>query len=135
MPTHAPHPDFPYHIHVYFDEDARARATALREDIARLADRDGELPILFVGALAPGPVGPHPLPQFEVHLPLRSVQRVLMLVERTGLRALVHPLTENDLDDHTAHATWINGAVSLNVSVLDPPGCNQAIARYGRSDF
>lgn len=132
---HQPHPDFPYHIHIYFDEADRAHAAALRDDIAQLAELNGELPILFVGALAPGPVGPHPLPQFEVHMPFKAVPRVLVLVERSGLRALVHPLTDNDLDDHTVNATWLNGDIDLDVSVLDPPGFNQAIARYGRSDF
>ena len=60
---------------------------------------------------------------------------VLAAIEATGLRALVHPLTEDDLADHTSLAHWIGEPVELDVTVLDPPGVNQGIPRFGISDF
>jgi len=60
---------------------------------------------------------------------------VVAAIENSGLRALVHPLTDDDLADHTSLARWIGEPVELDVTVLDPPGHNQGVARFGRTDF
>jgi DOPA 4,5-dioxygenase len=60
---------------------------------------------------------------------------VIAAIESAGLRALVHPLTYDDLADHTTLARWIRGALELDLSVLDPPGMNQGVPRFGKSDF
>ena len=57
------------------------------------------------------------------------------MIEASGLRALVHPLTGDDVADHTSLAHWIGEPIDLDVSVLDPPGVNQGVARFGKSDF
>ena len=44
-------------------------------------------------------------------------------------------LTDDDLADHTSQALWIGEPLPLELSVLDPPGLNQGIARFGKSDF
>ena len=80
-------------------------------------------------------VGPHPIPQFEVHFREGNLPEVLTAIEDSGLRALVHPLTEDDLADHTTLAYWIGDPVALDVEVLDPPGMNQGIERFGKTDF
>jgi len=54
---------------------------------------------------------------------------------RSGVTALVHPLTDDDLADHTTLGVWIGEPLPLKLSVLDPPGMNQGIARFGKSDF
>ena len=64
-----------------------------------------------------------------------SLGEVLTAIEESGLRALVHPLTDDDLADHTTLATWIGEPIALDESVLDPPGKNQGVARFGKSDF
>ena len=64
-----------------------------------------------------------------------AVPAVVAAIEAAGLRALVHPLTDDDLADHTTLAHWIGEPVALDVSVLDPPGVNQGIPRFGVSDF
>jgi DOPA 4,5-dioxygenase len=89
----------------------------------------------FVGEMRDMPVGPHPKPQFEVHFRKDSLAAVLKLITESGLTALVHPLTDDDLADHTTHAKWLGTPISLDLSVLDPPGKNQGIARFGKSDF
>ena len=54
----------------------------------------------------------------------------------SGLRALVHPLTDDDLADHTSLGEWIGGEpLELDLTTLDPPGMNQGIARFGKTDF
>ena len=93
------------------------------------------LSLNFVGEMRDRPVGPHPKPQFEIHFRKDSLEAVLTLITESGLTALVHPLTDDDLADHTTLAHWIGEPISLDLSVLDPPGLNQGVARFGKSDF
>ena len=44
---------------------------------------------------------PHPVPQFEIHFTKEVLPAILPFVEASGLTALVHPLTDDDLADHT----------------------------------
>ena len=119
----------PYHAHIYFSESEVPAATALHEGFA--ADPS----ILFVGRMMDRGVGPHPIPQFEVHFLEDARPNVIKAITASGLRALVHPLTDDDLADHTTLGHWIGEPVDLDVSVLDPPGTNQGVARFGKSDF
>jgi DOPA 4,5-dioxygenase len=80
-------------------------------------------------------VGPHPIPQFEVHFLDDDRAEIVAMIEASGLRALVHPLTDDDLADHTVLGHWIGEPLELDLSVLDPPGHNQGVARFGKSDF
>ena len=121
--------DAPFHAHIYYSVGQRAAAEALCEEFRRAPE------VLFVGRMMDGPVGPHPLPQFEVHFCEASVPAITAMIEATGLRALVHPLTDNDLADHTTLARWIGEPVELDTGVLDPPGVNQGVPRFGKSDF
>jgi DOPA 4,5-dioxygenase len=119
----------PYHAHIYYSDDERGRAERLREDFVANPD------ILFVGRMMNRGVGPHPIPQYEVHFAERSRAGVIEAIAASGLRGLVHPLTDDDLADHTTLAHWIGEPVELDVSVLDPPGVNQGVPRFGKSDF
>jgi aromatic ring-cleaving dioxygenase len=122
--------DAPYHAHIYFSPEQRGDAEALRGRFE--AERD----ILFVGRMTEGKAGPHPIPQYEVHFLRKSVDRVQELIRASGLRALVHPLTDDDLADHTSLGDWIGGEpLDLDLTTLDPPGMNQGIPRFGKTDF
>jgi DOPA 4,5-dioxygenase len=125
--------DAPFHAHIYFDLDDRERAERLRRQFTRL-QASGADPI-YVGEMRDRPVGPHPKPQFEIHFLERALPAMTALIRQSGLRALVHPLTDDDLADHTTLATWIGEPLALDESVLDPPGRNQGVARFGKSDF
>ena len=118
----------PYHAHIYYDAAVRAAASRLQRQF-----QDSRF--LFVGELRDQPVGPHPKAQFEVHFREDSLERVVALIEESGLTALVHPLTDDDLADHTSLGQWIGEPLPLDLSVLDPPGMNQGVARFGKSDF
>ena len=119
----------PYHAHIYYSPDERARAERLRDDFLTNAE------ILFVGQMTDRGVGPHPIPQYEVHFLERSRSDVIDAIAESGLRALVHPLTDDDVADHTTLAHWIGEPLALDTRVLDPPGHNQGIPRFGKSDF
>lgn len=121
--------DAPYHVHIYFTPEQRGAAEDLRRRL--MAERS----VLFVGSLTSGKAGPHPLPQFEAHFLKRSLGDIRPIIEESGLRALVHPLTDDDLADHTSLANWIGEPLELDLSTLDPPGMNQGVARFGKTDF
>ena len=91
--------------------------------------------VIFVGVMTDRAVGPHPIPQYEVHFYGKALPTVLERIKANRLRALVHRLTNDDLADHTSQALWIGEPLPLDLSVLDPAGMNQAIARFGNSDF
>ncbi len=122
--------DAPFHAHIYYSVAERPAAEALREEFAA-----GRANVLFVGQMTDRGVGPHPIPQYEVHFIERSRPEVIAAIEAAGLRALVHPLTDDDHADHTTLAHWIGEPLELDVSTLDPPGRNQGVARFGKSDF
>jgi DOPA 4,5-dioxygenase len=124
----------PYHAHIYYSADERSAAERLRDEFLSRTT-GGEADILFVGQMTDRGVGPHPIPQYEVHFLAQSRPRVIAAIEASGLRALVHPLTHNDLADHTTLAQWIGEPLQLDVTTLDPPGQNQGIPRFGKSDF
>jgi DOPA 4,5-dioxygenase len=121
----------PFHAHVYYADADRDAAERLHRRFA--ASRGADLP--YVGTMRDRPVGPHPLPQFEIHFLASALPRVKAAIAASGLRALVHPLTDDDLADHTTLAQWIGDPLALDESVLDPPGRNQGVGRFGKSDF
>lgn len=125
----------PYHAHIYYSAEQRARAEELRARFVDQAASGDEPCILFVGRMMNAAVGPHPMPQYEVHFLEPALARVVAEIEASGLRALVHPLTEDDLADHTNLGRWIGERLQLDLSVLDPPGRNQGVARFGRTDL
>jgi aromatic ring-cleaving dioxygenase len=127
--------DAPYHAHIYYSADERSVAANLRDKL-RTARRDDPLSELrFVGELRDHKAGPHITPQFEIHFDERLLPVVEAELTRSGLRVLIHPLTLDDLGDHTYLGRWIGEPVELDLSVLDPPGVNQGIARFGKTDF
>jgi len=127
--------DARYHAHIYHEPGQRAVSDALHEQLSALQAAGEIADLLMVGKLRERPVGPHPLPQFEIHFLKRALPQVLPLIEASGLRALVHPLTDDDLADHTTLAHWIGAPLDLDLSVMDPPGRNQGVPRFGRRDF
>lgn len=122
-------PEAPYHAHIYYSAEQRPAAEALRDRFVKAAG------ILFVGRMMDRGVGPHPMAQYEVHFLEGSLAGVVSEIRASGLRALVHPLTDDDLADHTVSGQWIGERLDLDLATLDPPGRNQGVARFGKSDL
>lgn len=102
-----------YHAHVYFDAQTIDQARALCEEATQ---RFG----LKMGRVHEKPVGPHPDWSCQLafeHAQLADVVRWLAL-NRKGLGVLLHPLTGDDLADHTEHAIWMGAVRDLDVSMF-----------------
>ena len=125
----------PYHAHIYYELDDRATAKRLHQELSNSKGHGDLANLLFVGEMRDKNVGPHPKPQFEIHFLADALTQILLRIRRSGLTALVHPLTDDDLADHTSLGQWIGQPLPLDLSVLDPPGMNQGVARFGKSDF
>ena len=124
----------PYHAHIYFEPGDPAAAEDLHRRLSNAKGVGDFASVLYVGEMRHEGVGPHPKPQFEIHFLEDALPKVLPLIRASGLTALVHPLTDDDLADHTSLALWIGEPLPLDHSVLDPPGRNQGVARFGKSD-
>ena len=125
----------PYHAHIYYVPETRGVAAQIRD---QLSDKmaSGEIPqLLFIGQMKDFKAGPHPIPQFEIHYTKAALPVIVSFIESTGLTALVHPLTDDDVADHTSLAHWIGEPLELDLTTLDPPGHNQGVARFARADF
>ncbi|MDQ1835358.1 DOPA 4,5-dioxygenase family protein [Massilia scottii] len=125
----------PYHAHIYYDDATRPQALALRQRLLDARQSGAIAELFFVGELGDHAVGPHPLPEYEIHYSAAMLPAVIALLEASGLRALVHPLTDDDVADHTTLAHWIGAPLPLKLETLDPPGVNQGVARFGKSAF
>ena len=106
-----------YHAHVYFDPTTRAVAECLREAIvSRFA--------VEKGGFSDEPRGPHPISQFNVIFKAEAFQNIVpwLMLNRDGLDVLVHPLTDDMVDDHTVYALWLGKPVSLNLDTMQRRG-------------
>ena len=125
----------PFHAHIYYAAEERIVAAKLRDRLRTARPDDPLSAICFVGELRDSKAGPHITAQFEIHFEERLLPLVEAELRRSGLRVLIHPLTRDDLGDHTYLGRWIGEPVELDLTVLDPPGVNQGLARFGKTDF
>src|SRR5690242_14467911 len=110
-----------FHFHTYFFQDSETsvqRAHAIYNSIQQLNTSN-----YFVAVplkLNMGPVGPHPIGSFETWVPREYFARVYewFLKNRRGLSIMIHPLTREEVKDHTTSAAWMGEPIPLNTSVL-----------------
>ena len=102
-----------YHAHVYFNAATRPVAERLRDTIV---DKFTVEP----GAFSDEPRGPHPISQFNVIFRSEEFQSIVpwLMLNRDGLDVLVHPLTEDMVDDHSIHALWLGTPIELKLDTL-----------------
>ena len=125
----------PWHAHIYYERSSWNAAETLHRQLGDML-KQGSCPgLVLVGHMYDKGVGPHPIPQFEIQFYEYAVPRITDILAATGLTSLIHPLTDDDLADHTTLARWLGEPIPLDESVLDPPGHNQGFARFGKTDF
>lgn len=102
-----------YHAHIYYDEASRAEAAALREALAERFQ-------VVLGRWRDMPVGPHPQAMYQVAFPVGEFPRFVpwLMLNRGSLVVLVHPLTDNEYEDHAHHALWLGAKLPLSLEIL-----------------
>lgn len=104
-----------YHAHIYYrDENEREHAALLREEFAARDD-------VVLGRWRDEPVGPHPLPMYQVAFGPELLPELLnwLMAVRGPLTILVHCTTgKSDLLDHTAGAIWLGESLPLRTSIF-----------------
>lgn len=104
-----------YHCHIYFNADTRTSAAAFREEIIREWTKH-----VVVHGLIDRPIGPHPLPMFEVDVPAGIIEPVRSWLDsRRGPHSiLLHPLTGDEVADHQDFPRWLGPALPLDIEFL-----------------
>lgn len=118
-----------YHAHVYYAPASRPIAERLRDTIiSKFAVQSG--------GLSDGPRGPHPIPQFNVMFRAAEFHNIVpwLMLNRDGLDILVHPLTDDMVDDHTLHAMWLGMPVALKLDTMQRTGYRPALLPAAAAD-
>lgn len=105
-----------YHAHVYFDETTKTIAEKVRDKIiASFHMRLRVHPLIDV------PIGPHPLPMFEVDLRSEDKEELILWLKKNhaDLSVLVHPLTGDEMADHRDFPEWVGTPQPLNLAYLE----------------
>ncbi|MCG2837299.1 DOPA 4,5-dioxygenase family protein [Photobacterium sp. WH77] len=104
-----------FHAHVYFDLPQLDLAEQVRQRI--IAERKAD--ILAIYPLVPRLVGPHDKPMFEMHFADNQTGFIDWLDQhREGLSVLIHPVSENELNDHTIHARWLGKQLPVHTEIF-----------------
>lgn len=102
-----------WHAHVYFGPDTVQQAR-------QLCEQAGQLFKVQVGRVHEKLVGPHPHWSCQIAFGSDVFDDLIPWLDahRDGLDILVHGLTGNDLQDHTAHAYWLGNEAPLNLAMF-----------------
>ncbi len=118
-----------YHAHVYYDMTTRPSAERLAEVIG------GKFPVEIDG-FRDGPVGPHPIANLLIVFTTAEFDNVVpwLMLNRDGLDVLIHPLSDDAVDDHSRYAMWLGAPVALKLETLPhgPGGVRPGRLRAGR---
>ncbi|UJF19838.1 DOPA 4,5-dioxygenase family protein [Vibrio sp. SS-MA-C1-2] len=102
-----------YHAHLYFDQKTQDHAKELRH----LSE---EIFGLKVGRFHQKLVGPHPCWSCQIEFNAEDFDQYIAWLEsqRQQLSVLIHPVTGDDLIDHTDYAYWLGQEIPLNLALF-----------------
>ncbi|MEJ0072040.1 MAG: DOPA 4,5-dioxygenase family protein [Pseudomonadota bacterium] len=102
-----------YHAHIYYDPETRPVAEQIRAAIGRSFS-------VRLGRWHDKPVGPHPVPMYQVAFAVEEFPRLVpwLMLNHAGLSVLVHPETGNEYDDHAHFASWLGTPIALSLGSL-----------------
>lgn len=104
-----------YHAHIYYPLIHEKKAQQL-SDLIREQRQD----VLRVFPLVNRLVGPHKMPMFELHMESVSDEFVSWLdAHRGDFSVLIHPVSEEELIDHTVRAIWLGRELGIFEDKLD----------------
>lgn len=103
-----------YHAHIYFDLPKLALAKQVHQLIA-----SNRSDIRKIFPLVTRRVGPHDKPMFEVHFNDDQNGFINWLDQnRQGLSVLIHPVTGDELSDHTTGTQWLGQALPIHIQAI-----------------
>ena len=82
----------PYHAHVYYELNELPEAQELNLKLKALRVMPEFSDLSYVGRLWDRKIGPHPLPQFEIHFTIDLLVKIRSYLDKCGFRVLIHPL-------------------------------------------
>lgn len=105
-----------FHVHIYFTKNEIELAQQIRDDLIHAIPQ-----LTYVGELILKPIGPHPRPMFEIHVPAAKIDSIVPVIDkkRSGLSVLIHPVQDDELAAHTVFARWLGEKLKLDLSQLD----------------
>lgn len=102
-----------YHAHLYYDQGSYQIAQAILDSV--------EFQMKFkVGRRHQKCVGPHPNWSCQISFTSDTFEKLIPWLDenRAGLSILVHPVTGDDLKDHTLLASWLGEPVPLKLAMF-----------------
>ena len=102
-----------YHAHIYFNEETLTAAERMIEAADQLFD-------ITVGRMHRKPVGPHPEWSCQLAFENEEFSKLIpwLILNRKGLTVFIHPLTQDDLKDHTDFALWMGSIEPLKLDIF-----------------
>ena len=106
-----------YHAHIYFDRASQGFAEELFKRVGLLFDPSEVKAACF----RDHPVGPHPLPMFELNFHEEMKEEVVQWLERErrGLGVLVHEDTGQDERDHLENLLWLGDRLPIDFKFFE----------------
>lgn len=113
-----------FHFHIYWFQNnpaSQASAVRLRDRILELA-KQGFFQVVPLKTINTSPRGPHPIGSYEVWCAREDFARCYswFVLNRGQHSILIHPLTKEEVADHSSRATWLGTPVPLDYSNLTP---------------
>ncbi|KAF9424619.1 hypothetical protein BGZ94_008026 [Podila epigama] len=114
-----------FHFHIYWfqnNEASQASAVKLRDRILQLVKEGFFQVVPLKNGVNTAPRGPHPIGSYEVWCAREDFARCYswMVLNRGPHSVLIHPLTREEIADHSTRAAWLGTPVPLDLSRLEP---------------
>lgn len=105
-----------YHAHLYYDDqEGRALAQNIAQQLSSLYE-------VKVGRFHEKKVGPHPMWSVQIAFKAGDLDKVIpwLMVNRGDLDVFFHPLSGNELYDHTQGSAWLGQSYELDIRQFLP---------------
>ena len=100
-----------FHAHIYWEnQEQRFIAISLRDNLKELG--------CPLGQIIEKPIGPHPLPMYQVNYSKKNATEVEEFLSDQGLTILLHYDTGNHIEDHTKRVRLIGKKLDLDIDWL-----------------
>jgi DOPA 4,5-dioxygenase len=111
------------HFHIYFNTTSPSQTAAaldLRNAVLALR-KAGVFAAVPLARVNTAPIGPHPAGSYEIWVPKESFAAVFsyLSLNHGALSVLVHPLTRQEVADHSIRKAWIGDPWPVMLEVLD----------------